>query len=194
MISNADLVEWVGDGNLFVDEENFGWDLPSEDEEWNTNNVPDLVEDDDLDVDDEIAQSELVGLLKDSRISSHPEEKQLEVEEETTEVVNGDNDSQSDEPSICEPEEESVNYDIQELISDEEGRPMWSAWAPERYNPSTGESYAHSWIKKIHNIISQTPTATLDYSDVESKVVAEILTYIKSQWNGKWCMLSRGLE
>ena len=72
MLSNTDLLEGVDDWNLneFVDEEIFGGDLPLEDDEWNINNVPDPVEDNDLDVDKEVDQSGLADLLEDSRLSS----------------------------------------------------------------------------------------------------------------------------
>ena len=48
-------------------------------------------------------QSELANLLEDSCISSQPEESQEEVEESTTEIFHGEDDSKSDGPSICEP-------------------------------------------------------------------------------------------
>ena len=71
---------------------------------------------------------------------------------------------------------------------------MRSARVPERYEHSTGESHAQSRIGIFHNIISQTPTATLDYYDAKPKVVEEILTYIKSQCHGQKFMLFCSLK
>ena len=75
--------------------------------------------------------------------------------------------------------------EISELTSDEEGIPMWSTREQERYNPLTVESYVQSGIETFYNIVSQTPTTTLDYSNAKSKVVVELLTYIKTQCHGQ---------
>ena len=148
MLSNADLLEVVGDENMFVDKEIFGGESPLEDEEWN--DVPDPVEDNNLDVDDKIDQSKLADLLGDSRISFQLEEIQQEVEEDKNEVVHGDDERHSNEPSICELEGGSVGYEIPDLASDEEGRPMRSVQAPEMYDPSTGESDVQSRLCEVN--------------------------------------------
>ena len=119
-----------------------------------------------------------MDLLEDSRITSWIEE---EVKEDTVEVVHQDDNDSQDELSECKPEEESVINEVPELTSDEEGRPIRSTWAPERYDPSTGESYAQTRIKICHNIVSQTPTVTLAYSEDDSKIVVVLLTCIKAQ-------------
>ena len=101
-----------------------------------------------------------MDLLEDSRVTSWIEE---EVKEDTVEVVHQDDNDSQDELSECKPEEESVINEVPELTSDEEGRPIRSTWAPERYDPSTGES-AQTQIKLCHNSVCQTTTETLDYS------------------------------
>ena len=45
-----------------------------------------------------------------------------------------------------------------------------------------------------HNIVSQTATATLDYSEDEAKTVAVLLTRLKHQSHGQQFMLSRGIK
>ena len=120
MLSNADLLKGVGDNDIFVNEENFGAELPLEDAEWDY--VPASEEENEVTELEQMDQSELVDLLEDSRIFSRSEE---EVEEDTMELIHEDkNNSQDDEPSVCEPDVESVSHEVLELTSDEEGRPM----------------------------------------------------------------------
>ena len=69
-----------------------------------------------------------------------------------------------------------MSEELPDLTSDEEGRPMWSTWSPERYDPSTGESYAHTKVEICHNIVSQTVTATLEYEEDDAKIVVVLLT------------------
>ena len=109
------------------------------------------------------------------------------------EVINqGDNNSQEDETSICETEEESVSNEVPKLTSDEERRPMRSTRAPDRYDPSTSESYVQPCIDLCHNIVLETSTETPDYTKDDSKIVVILPTYIKVQCHGQQFMLSCG--
>ena len=175
MLSAADLLKGVGEGeNIFVDEQNLGGELPL-DAEWKDDLAPDD-EDDELPELIPIDQSELADLLEESRLAEAVDE---DVPEPEIAEINDDEESGSDEDlSICE-HDGSVSEEVPDLTSDEEGRPMRTTRTPERYDPSTGESYAQTTKELCHNIISQTATATLQYDEDDAKIFAIVLSQLK---------------
>ena len=74
---------------------------------------------------------------------------------------------------------------VLELTYNEEGRPMYNLREPERYEPTTGRSYAQ--IEACHNIVNQSgePKITLDYTEEEVQVVANIITQPKAKCNAQ---------
>ena len=76
----------------------------------------------------------------------------------------------------CAPEEpEETSLGEPSLVLEPDGRPTRERAAPERYNPETGTSYHQKVF--CHNIICQEEPVerTLEYSEEESKVVANII-------------------
>ena len=97
--------------------------------------------------------------------------------------------------TVCVSDQGSADVDeVPDLTSDEEGRPMRNLCEPERYDPSTGRSYAQ--MEACHNIMKQSsePKVTLDYTEEEVQVVANIITQLKAKCNAQQYMLKRGLQ
>ena len=148
LLHPADLIAEVdGDVEVSANEntnfENFG-DLPQEGDDDDDDHIPGLLlnPEEPLNVDDQIDSSELADLLED-------EERQRAIDEVPNEPVGDpeEEDSTDDEDANidnnCMSDQGSVEVDeVPELTSDEEGRPIRSSRKPERYDPSTGRSYA----------------------------------------------------
>ena len=189
MLSAADLLEGVGE-NIFVDEQNLGGELPL-DAKWKDDSAP-YDEDDELPELIPIYHSELADLLEESRLAEAVDEDVPEPEPGIAEI-NDDDKSGSDKDLNIFEHDGSLSEEIPDLTSDEEGRPMRMTQTPERYDPSTGESYAQTTKELCHNITSQTATAILQYNEDNAKIFAIVLSQLK-QSHGQQFMLSRGLK
>ena len=66
------------------------------------------------------------------------------------------------------------------LVTEPEAMPNRNAGPPERYNPSTGNSYA----QMCHHIVTQTtiPSQKLEYDKNEIGIVANIITHLKDKY------------
>ena len=64
--------------------------------------------------------------------------------------------------------------------------------APERYDPSSGESY----VQVCHNILSQVreEKRCLEYEESETKFVAHVLTKLRKDFYAQQFMIGRGLK
>ena len=80
------------------------------------------------------------------------------------------------------------------LISEPEGRPTGERAAPERYNPETGTSY-HQKVA-CHNIICQEEPEerTLEYTEDESKVVANIIVGLMRKCHMQQMIMQKGIK
>ena len=185
ILRNADLLEGVGVSSEPLEDEDYQELPPIDDGIQNDSDDSDG----ELDVDDEqVDQEELADLLEDAKEVLNAPEAEEESNEEGGRPVN---DGVENEPEEENNEEINCDGNMSEqasrsgedtpsLVSEPEERVKRVSQRPERYNPSTGMSYAQ--VEYTHNITAQVEDEkkTLEYHESETGIVANIITRLKN--------------
>ena len=154
-------------------------------------------DDNELSVDEDIEAEEVAELLDDARdVVNNPVQEPDEPMNANVDDENQPADENIDENIQCDPEEpDEASLGVPpSLISEPEGRPTRERAAPERYNPETGTSY----YQKVacHNIICQEEPEerTLEYTEDESKVVANIIVGLMRKCHMQQMIMQKGIK
>ena len=194
-----DLLEGVGVSSEPLEDEDYQELPPIDDGIQNDSDDSDG----ELDVDDEqVDQEELADLLEDAKEVLNAPEAEEESNEEGGRPVNdgveNEPEEENDEEINCDgnmsEQASRSGEDAPSLVSEPKERVKRVSQRPERYNPSTGTSYAQ--VEYTHNITAQVEDEkkTLEYHESETGIVANIITRLKAQCHAQQFMLGKGLK